>query len=93
MSRSQKDNIYNQAIFSKEVWEEAISVMDMYETGMLKDQKMSRKAIAKPVFKQHLLAPLHNLPATFQVDALRKVSKGEHSLKEMKADAEHFRAM
>ena len=93
MSRSQKDNIYNQAIFGKEVWEEAVSVMNMYETGMLKDQKMSRKAIAKPVFKQHLLAPLHNLSPTFQVDALRKVSKGQHSLKEMKVEAEHFRTM
>ena len=47
------------------VREEAVSVMNMYETGILKDQKMSRRAIAKPVFKQHLLAPLHNLSATF----------------------------
>ena len=93
MSRSQKDNIYNKAIFGKKVWEEAVCVMNMYETGMLKDQKMSRKAIAKPIFKQHLLAPLHDPSPTFQVDALRKISKEQHSLKEMKVEAEHFQTM
>ena len=42
--------------------------MDMFEAGMLKDQKLTRKnLISKPEFKQQYLQPVQGLPPAFQV--------------------------
>ena len=94
MSRSQKDNIFNQATFKRAVWRKAMSVIAKYEMGMLKDQKLMKKGgNLGPEFKQHLLAPIHNLDPRFQEEVLTKVSSLGMSLKEFKTEAEEFRAM
>ena len=43
MSRSQCDNIYAQASFSKQSWDLAMKIMDKFEEGGLKDQKLQKK--------------------------------------------------
>ena len=45
MSRTQRDNIFNQACFERQVWQQAVMVMNAYERGELKDQKLNRKQL------------------------------------------------
>ena len=68
MSRTQKENIFAQASFPVNTWTIAITVMDKYEKGALRGQKLSQKQLmVTPEFKQHLLQPLHHLDEEFQV--------------------------
>lgn len=61
MSRTTRENIFCQASFQKEVWCHATTVMNMYEQGKLKDQKLSQENLTTtPEVKQHFL-PLHHL--------------------------------
>ena len=46
MSRTSKENLFCQAAFPRSVWELAVKVMNMFEDGELKNQKLSKK---KPV--------------------------------------------
>ena len=49
-------------------WKMAVLVMDKFEKGTLKGQKLSQKQlILTPEFKQQLLQPLHHLNEQFQV--------------------------
>lgn len=78
----------------KSVYEIAQRVMDLYEDGDLKDQKLNKKSLTSaPEFKQHLLQPLHNLDASFQTSILQRVAEKEISLKEMKDEAVKFRSL
>lgn len=68
MSRSQKDNIFAQASFTKLAWEAATKVMDKFEDGGLKDQKLQKKHLmSKPELMQQHFQPIQALPSTFQV--------------------------
>ena len=92
--RTQRENIFTQAAFGKDVREMAMKVMDIYEDGELKDQKLNRKhLLAVPEFKQHLLQPLHHLPAAFQLEVLQQVQERVISLQEMKLLASEFRSL
>ena len=94
MSRTQRDNIFTQAAFEKNVWEVTVSVMNKFELGQLKGQKLNRKhLISTPEFKQHLLQPLHHLEPQFQQSVLQNVVDQEISLSEMKKSAADFRSM
>ena len=64
MKKTQRENIFNQASFTKAVWELANDVMNNFEQGLLKGSKTSKEA---PEFKQYHLAPLHHLPEAFLV--------------------------
>ena len=94
MSRTQKENVFIQAAFEKRVWEVAVDVMNQYEQGQLKDQKLNRKhLLATPEFKQHLFQPLHHLAPDFQQSALKRVKDNDISLAEMKKQAADFRSL
>jgi len=70
-SRSQSDNIFAQASLSKAVWALAVQIMDAFEAGELKDQKLSMKQLmSKPEFKQQNLQPVQSLPPAFQVSLM-----------------------
>ena len=91
MSRTQRENIFIQASFHKKVWELAFEVMDHFEMGQLKDQKLNRKHLmATPEFKQHLLQPLHHLDIEFQQSVLQRVLDNKLSLAEMKTSSLEF---
>lgn len=78
----------------RSVWQVAINVMNAYENGDLKDQKLNQKQLlSAPEFKQHLLQPIHNLPKSFQVDVLEDVLAKHISLQEMKVSSVTFRSM
>jgi len=47
MSRTQKENIFVQSVFSSSVWKVAVDVMDKYEQGKLKDQKLHEPKAAQ----------------------------------------------
>ena len=65
-SRSQRDNVFAQASLSKAVWALAVKIMDAFEAGELKDQRLSKKQLtAKPEFKQQNLQPVQSLPPAF----------------------------
>lgn len=67
-SRSQRDNVFAQASLSKAVWALTVKIMDAFEAGELKDQRLSKKQLmAKPEFKQQNLQPVQSLPPAFQV--------------------------
>ena len=92
MSRTMCENIFTQAAFAPSVWELALRVIDMYENGQFKNQKLSKKCmIAKPEFKEHNFQCLHNLPPVFQEEVLQEVIDGTTSLEEMKKKANKFR--
>ena len=51
-----------------------MQVMDGFEDGRLKDQKLSRKQnISKPEFRQQYIQPIQCLPADFQLQKLQLV--------------------
>ena len=69
-------------------------MMNMYEDGALKDQKLHKKHLTSiPEFKQHLLQPLHNLNMEFQLRVLQDVIDENISLKELKMEAVKFRVL
>ena len=91
-SRTQRENIICQTGFVKKVYEKMQAVMNMYEDGAIKDQKLNKKhLIAVLEFKQHLLQPLHNLKPSFQSATLQRIIDREISLKEMKANFIHLK--
>ena len=76
------------------MWELVVNVIDMYEKGELKGQKLSkRQLLRKPQFRQHLLQPLHHLPAEFKQEVLGAVNSKKMSLQDMKCSAEKFQSM
>ena len=78
----------------KEVYEKMQTVMNMYEDGAMKDQKLNKKhLIVVPEFKQHLLQPLHNLKPSLQSATLQRIIDREISLKEMKDEAIRFQSL
>lgn len=94
MSRTQRENIFTQATFSQKVWKVAVAVMDLYEQGQLKDQRLNRKQlVSTPEFRQHLLLPIHHLKPEFQYEILSEVATKEKSLSDLKQAAVHFRQM
>ena len=94
MSRTQRDNIFTQAAFHKDVWELAVGVMNKYELGQLKMQKLNRKhLLAAPEFKQHHFQPLHHLDYEFQKSTLQNVLDEKLTLDEMKQSAAQFRSL
>ena len=69
-------------------------MMNAYERGELKGQKLNRKQLSStPEFKQHLFLPIHNLPMDFQEHILQEVHRKNLSLLEMKLSAVKFRSM
>ena len=94
ISRTQRENIFCQAGFGLNVYKKMQTVMNMYEDGDLKDQKLSKKQLTTvPEFKQHQMQPLHNLQASFQSTILQRVIDKEISLKEMMEEADNFRSL
>lgn len=92
MPRTQRDNVFTQSAFQKNVWEVAVTLMTMYENGKLKNQKLNRKhLLCTPEFKQHLFQPLHNLDPEFQLSVMQRAVNEEITLDEMKKAAVHFR--
>ena len=94
MSRKQCENVFSQAAFAPLVWEKAVNVMEMFEDGKLKNQKLSKKSlISKPEFKQHHFQCLHNLSPSFQEQILQQVTDCKITLEEMKMQSNNFRAL
>ena len=93
MSRTQCENIFTQAAFSPPVWEAALKVIELFEEGQLKAQRLTKKSlvIAKPEFKQHHMQCLHNIEPKIQQEILQKVADREITLDEMKKRATEFR--
>ena len=85
------ENIFNQACFTKEVWVLCIKIMDLFEEGQLKDQKLSTKSlVTKPEFKQHHFSSIQCLPSDFQIEIFGQVAEGELSLSEIKVRATKY---
>ena len=94
MSRSQKDNIFSQAAFSQQSWQLASTVMNKFEKGSLKSQKIAKKhLLSQPEFKQQYFQPIQNLPSSFQVKILTDVVNQHKSIHEMKEAAQQYRSM
>ena len=92
-SRSTVDNIFNQASFSKAVWELTTKIMDMFEEGELKNQCLSTKSlVTKPEFKQQYLSPIQCLPDDFKIEILQDAIEGELSLQQIKEKASDYRS-
>lgn len=77
----------------KESWDLVVKIIDLFEAGELKHQKLMAKAKAtsKPEFKQQYLQPIQCLPITFQVDILTKVLNTNISFKELKQQTADYR--
>ena len=74
MSRTSWENLFCQAAFPISVWERAVNVMNMFEDGEMKNQKISKKNLCStPRMKQNHFVPLHHLDTCFQETALDKV--------------------
>ena len=95
MSRTQCDNIFTQAAFSPAIWEAAIKVIELFEDGQLKAQRLTKKSMvfAKPEFKQHHFQCLQNMNPSIQEEILQKVADKEITLDEMKKMANELRTL
>ena len=94
ISRTQCENIFSQAAFSPPVWEQALKIIDLFEDGKLKNQKLNKKSlVSKPEFKQHHFQCLHNLNPSFQQDILEEVVNCNITLEDMKREAIEYRAL
>ena len=94
MSRTQRENIFAQSTFSNTIWSKVTKVMDLFEDGSLKDQKLIKKhLISAPEVKQHHLQPLCRLPESVQGSLLDSVLDEESSLKEMKEKANKYQQL
>ncbi len=94
MSRTTRDNIFCQAAFSEGVWSLATEVMNMYEDGQLKGQKLSRKnLLTTPEFKQQHFQPLHHLDPLYQQRMLQQLVDRDQSLSEMKEACSKHRSL
>ena len=93
MSRSNRDNVYCQASFSKAAWTLTVKIMDLFEQGKIKDQKLSiRQLTSKPDFKQQYLQPVQCLPDSFKLQILTSVAEKDMSFSELKKAATDYRA-
>jgi len=72
---------------SKDVWTLATEVMNTFDKGKLKDQKVKTTGLAKPEFKQQYLAPIRCLENAEQVLLLTRCKNKEISLAELKKEA------
>ena len=71
-----------------------MQVMDGFEDGRLKDQKLSRKQnISKPEFRQPYIQPIQCLPADFQLEKLQLVVDKKIHLSQLKEEASKYRSM
>ena len=71
MSRTQKENIFAQSLFSNAIWTKVTEVIDFFEDDVLKDQKLNKKhAISAPELRQHHLQPLCRLPSKYKAICL-----------------------
>lgn len=94
MSRTTRENIICQSSFAQPVWDLAVQVMDLYEEGKLKQQKLSQKNLTvTPEFKQQHFLPLHHLEETFQAQVLQRVINQDYSLPELKEACNSQRGM
>ena len=94
MSRTQCENIFSQVAFSPPVWEQALRVIELFEDGKLKNQKLNKKSlVSKPEFKQQHFQCIHNLNPSFQQNILEQVVNCEITLEEMKRKATEYRAL
>ena len=85
ISNTHRDSILHQATLAKPVWDLAVKVMDMFEMGSLKDQKLNvKQLVSKPEFKQQHLAPLRALSIDDQCSILTKVVQKEIPLNSIK---------
>ena len=72
MLHDHKEIMFLLKCLSKAVWALAVKIMDAFEAGELKDQRLSKKQLmAKPEFKQQNLQPVQSLPPAFQVTMCR----------------------
>ena len=85
-SITHRDNIFFQATLAKPVWDMAVQVMDLFEQGRLKGQKINLGSLrSKPEFKQHHLIAIRTLPISDQIQILEQVINKEVTLSDMKA--------
>lgn len=76
ISNTHKDAIFSQASFTKNVWDLAVEVMDLFEHAKLKGQKLNLSTLlTKPEFKQQYFAPIRRLGEEEQCYLLTKVYK------------------
>ena len=94
MSRTQCENIFSQAALWPPVWEQALKVIELFEDGKLKNQKLNKKSlVSKPEFKQQHFQCIHNLNPSFQQKILEQAMNREITLDEMKKKASEYRAL
>ena len=94
VSNTHRDAIFYQAALSKEVWDLATEVMNLFEKAKLKGQKLNLSTLlTKPEFKQQYLAPIRRLQPPDQTSLLQKVISGECSLSELKEAATEIKQM
>ena len=85
--------MYCQASFSKEAWALTVKIMDLFEQGKIKDQKLSIcQLTSKPDFKQQYLQPVQCLPDSFKLQILTSVAEEDMSFSELKKAATDYRA-
>ena len=89
MSQTQKEN---QSLFTNTVWTNVAKVVNFFEDGRLKNQKLNKKhPICAPEIKQHHLQPLYQLPPKMQSNLLNAVINESYILfKEMKEKADEY---
>jgi len=69
----------------KPVWDLLIQIMDLFEEGKLKGQKLNlSKLLSKPEFKQQYIAPIQALSEDDQCALLQRVVQKGISLNELK---------
>ena len=94
ISNTHRDSIFYQASLPKIVWERAIQVIDRYEEGKLKGQKLNLSTLlSKPEFKQQYLAPIRALEEKDQCMLLEWVNKKEISLAELKEECSKLKQL
>ena len=94
ISNTHRDSIFYQASLPKRVWECAIKVIDCYEEGKLKGQKLNLSSLlSKPEFKQQYLAPIRALEENDQCLLLERVIKNEISLAELKEECSKLKQL
>ena len=85
--------MYCQASFSKEAWTPTVKIMDLFEQGKIKDQKLSiHQLTSKPDFKQQYLQPVQYLPDSFKLQILTSVAEKDMSFSELKKAGSDYRA-
>ena len=93
-STTHRDSIFFQATLPKSVWELAVEIMNLFEQGRLKNQKLNMSSlVSKPQFKQQYLSPIRALPLSDQMAILQKVIDKECSIFDIKKIASDLKNM